>query len=399
MDTIIIPNEYECPISLEVMKDPVVASDGMSYERTEITRWFQTHDTSPVTGAICHTRLVCNINLRIRIREWQAKQRNSAVAVDRLTLALFNCTSSTQALSHLERFATLIDSFTTIDDSMLERCKRLSVCTSALTEEVKRSLSQLTSNVSTRLLAQTCAKLKVVQQERACQAKELERLRVADAVRAEEEDRLERSLVLLASLNLVAEAKVLVSKKMNKKKLFLDKTPTKTKVTKVNSLFFVIGVSLMMLVVVVSAAFRYGEHRGAAGGTLFLNDYYRLLATKVRVAHVVNIHNNQEQDEQVAIQEEEKNNSTSLHEYTYEEQDNDIEEYGIDDDDDDDEGDMVIEHEETNAMAGRASGIQAKLVALATAAEAKKMKTEQERREICLVSTMTMNVEMMQRTC
>ena len=41
-----------CPITQEVMQDPVVTSDGHTYERTAIERWFETHSTSPVTNLL-----------------------------------------------------------------------------------------------------------------------------------------------------------------------------------------------------------------------------------------------------------------------------------------------------------------------------------------------------------
>lgn len=50
-------NEYLCPISQDWMSDPVTASDGHTYERKEITKWFltceqkQTNLTSPKTNA------------------------------------------------------------------------------------------------------------------------------------------------------------------------------------------------------------------------------------------------------------------------------------------------------------------------------------------------------------
>jgi len=50
-------NEYLCPISQDWMSDPVTASDGHTYERTEITKWFLTCErnqnnlTSPKTNA------------------------------------------------------------------------------------------------------------------------------------------------------------------------------------------------------------------------------------------------------------------------------------------------------------------------------------------------------------
>ena len=36
------PADFFCPISLELMRDPVMAYDGHSYERAAIERWFAT---------------------------------------------------------------------------------------------------------------------------------------------------------------------------------------------------------------------------------------------------------------------------------------------------------------------------------------------------------------------
>ena len=46
------PDEFICPISHELMEDPVLASDGHAYERREIFRWLCTHNTSPLTGSV-----------------------------------------------------------------------------------------------------------------------------------------------------------------------------------------------------------------------------------------------------------------------------------------------------------------------------------------------------------
>ena len=45
------PDLVLCPISQEVMEDPVCTADGHTYERREIFRWLCKHDTSPLTGA------------------------------------------------------------------------------------------------------------------------------------------------------------------------------------------------------------------------------------------------------------------------------------------------------------------------------------------------------------
>ena len=46
-----IPQNYICPITLDLMKDPVVAADGQSYEREAIMEWFHLgHQDSPLNG-------------------------------------------------------------------------------------------------------------------------------------------------------------------------------------------------------------------------------------------------------------------------------------------------------------------------------------------------------------
>ena len=46
-----IPAQFRCPISQEIMTDPVTTADGHTYERREIFRWLCAHTTSPLTGA------------------------------------------------------------------------------------------------------------------------------------------------------------------------------------------------------------------------------------------------------------------------------------------------------------------------------------------------------------
>ena len=43
------PEEYLCPINLTLMNDPVIGSDGRSYERAAITQWLRTNPHSPIT--------------------------------------------------------------------------------------------------------------------------------------------------------------------------------------------------------------------------------------------------------------------------------------------------------------------------------------------------------------
>jgi hypothetical protein len=66
-----VPSAFTCPITSEVMKDPVLVPEtGHSYERQAIERWFSTHDTDPMTGVrVTHKTLAPNHSLRRMIQE------------------------------------------------------------------------------------------------------------------------------------------------------------------------------------------------------------------------------------------------------------------------------------------------------------------------------------------
>ena len=60
--------EFDCPMSLERMVDPVLAADGVTYERVQIERWLATHHTSPKTGMpLQHKHLTPNLALKALI--------------------------------------------------------------------------------------------------------------------------------------------------------------------------------------------------------------------------------------------------------------------------------------------------------------------------------------------
>ena len=45
-----VPPHMSCPITQEIMVDPVMAADGNTYERKAIRDWFENNNTSPLTG-------------------------------------------------------------------------------------------------------------------------------------------------------------------------------------------------------------------------------------------------------------------------------------------------------------------------------------------------------------
>lgn len=67
------PSALVCPISLEVMSDPVVTvADGFCYEREAIEKWLQLHRTAPLTGVPLNTALLLpNKALRKVISAWR----------------------------------------------------------------------------------------------------------------------------------------------------------------------------------------------------------------------------------------------------------------------------------------------------------------------------------------
>ena len=64
-----INSSFLCPISMEIMKEPVVAGDGYTYDKTSIQKWFKTKDTSPITNLKIDTIITPNITLHTIIQE------------------------------------------------------------------------------------------------------------------------------------------------------------------------------------------------------------------------------------------------------------------------------------------------------------------------------------------
>ena len=78
------PAELVCPITHDIMLNPVLAADGHTYERAQIEAWLRTHDTSPLTGQPLESKaLVPNILVRGQVREFLERVATQvAVALD-----------------------------------------------------------------------------------------------------------------------------------------------------------------------------------------------------------------------------------------------------------------------------------------------------------------------------
>lgn len=64
-------NEFLCPITMEIMHDPVIAADGYTYDRSAILAWFEKgKDRSPMTNAVLpHKSVTPNRTLKMLIQK------------------------------------------------------------------------------------------------------------------------------------------------------------------------------------------------------------------------------------------------------------------------------------------------------------------------------------------
>ncbi|KAK6943383.1 U-box domain [Dillenia turbinata] len=74
---VIIPVDFRCPITLDLMRDPVVVATGQTYDRASINTWMESgHNTCPKTGqTLVHRDLIPNLALKSLIAMWCKEQR------------------------------------------------------------------------------------------------------------------------------------------------------------------------------------------------------------------------------------------------------------------------------------------------------------------------------------
>ena len=60
-----IPSYFLCPVTLEIMKDPVMDTEGNTYDRDAIENWLKKNSTSPLTrSSLSSSQLVSNKYLK-----------------------------------------------------------------------------------------------------------------------------------------------------------------------------------------------------------------------------------------------------------------------------------------------------------------------------------------------
>ncbi|OAE24788.1 hypothetical protein AXG93_108s1050 [Marchantia polymorpha subsp. ruderalis] len=76
-----VPSYFMCPISLDLMRDPVTLCTGMTYDRSSIEKWLDDGNlTCPATMQLLDsTSLIPNHTLRRLIQEWCVSNRSNGV--------------------------------------------------------------------------------------------------------------------------------------------------------------------------------------------------------------------------------------------------------------------------------------------------------------------------------
>ncbi|XP_074267781.1 U-box domain-containing protein 21-like [Silene latifolia] len=76
-----IPNHFRCPISLDIMKDPVTLCTGITYDRENIEKWIESGNiTCPMTNQVLRSlEPIPNHTIRRMIQDWCVENRAHGV--------------------------------------------------------------------------------------------------------------------------------------------------------------------------------------------------------------------------------------------------------------------------------------------------------------------------------
>ena len=96
------PDGLLCPISLELMVDPVMLTGtGQTYERAAIARWLHTNTTDPITNVELHSKkLVPNFAIRKLVLLWLAEHPEFASPIEETSGILSQPTQRKGMIAH-----------------------------------------------------------------------------------------------------------------------------------------------------------------------------------------------------------------------------------------------------------------------------------------------------------
>lgn len=112
--TVVHPDEFRCPISLDLMRDPVIVASGHTYDRNSIARWINSgHYTCPKSGQkLLHMALVPNYALKSLIQQWSEENNIPLVEDDHRASSFSNMAKgkvSENPVDHLSAAKVSVD--------------------------------------------------------------------------------------------------------------------------------------------------------------------------------------------------------------------------------------------------------------------------------------------------
>ena len=152
------PDCMVCPISCERMVEPVMASDGHTYERAEIQKWFNLHNTTSPKTRETLTSLVLtpNPSLKTLILEWVHEQTQGTADKTKLGVLqarIFMTKTPAEALTIIQEMSELIETskFVLMGPSDVETVNGLLKMKKILNEGLSSALTILSSQCQTEI--------------------------------------------------------------------------------------------------------------------------------------------------------------------------------------------------------------------------------------------------------
>ena len=152
------PEHFICSISGEIFKDPVIASDGQTYERESIEKWIATKEgqpvRSPLTGAILNNHtLTPNHSMKSMISSWQQKNKNGIdfnKALRTFEGEMLTSETTNNVIETISKIANLVQSSpkVLVTSEKINKWKKYIDSNSLLTTEVVSSFSVLESEIA-----------------------------------------------------------------------------------------------------------------------------------------------------------------------------------------------------------------------------------------------------------
>lgn len=143
-----IPSHFRCPISLDLMKDPVTLSTGITYDRESIDKWIEAgNKTCPLTNQVLRSlEPVPNHTLRMMIQDWCVENRS--YGIERIPTPRIPI-SSCEVLEILSKIEAAKD------QQDIEGCKEMVLKINGLAKENERNKRCILANGTSGVLAAT----------------------------------------------------------------------------------------------------------------------------------------------------------------------------------------------------------------------------------------------------